>query len=233
MASSRVVMRRGAATLVSVSAGGAPPAHAPPAVADEDHDPRRLPRHAADTRLLREARRARRHGLDRSRPGRRRARGAAARDRSPRADPRAHRDPRAAAASAAEAAADQPAQRLPAHRYRRLHRAGRGRLLEHAPGNAVVRHRRADLGARPRSRASAPAAGRRAEGRDMADGHRPHAARQDAGIYGYGRIGSAVAGYGKAFGMDVSVWARPGSRERARADGHAVAPQQRGVLRRM
>jgi D-3-phosphoglycerate dehydrogenase / 2-oxoglutarate reductase len=43
------------------------------------------------------------------------------------------------------------------------------------------------------------------------------------GIYGYGRIGSTVAGYGKEFGMDVSVWARPGSRERARDDGHTVA----------
>src|ERR1700730_13320271 len=28
------------------------------------------------------------------------------------------------------------------------------------------------------------------------------------GIYGYGRIGSVVAGYGKAFGMNVLVWAR-------------------------
>lgn len=44
------------------------------------------------------------------------------------------------------------------------------------------------------------------------------------GIYGYGRIGSAVAGYGKAFGMHVSVWAREGSRERARSDGYTVAP---------
>lgn len=26
------------------------------------------------------------------------------------------------------------------------------------------------------------------------------------GIYGYGRIGAVVAGYGKAFGMDVLVW---------------------------
>ena len=46
------------------------------------------------------------------------------------------------------------------------------------------------------------------------------------GIYGYGRIGSTVAGYGKAFGMTVSVWARPDSRERARGDGHAVAPSK-------
>ncbi len=43
------------------------------------------------------------------------------------------------------------------------------------------------------------------------------------GIYGYGRIGKVVAGYGKAFGMDVLVWAGEASRERARADGVAVA----------
>jgi D-3-phosphoglycerate dehydrogenase len=44
------------------------------------------------------------------------------------------------------------------------------------------------------------------------------------GIYGYGRIGSEIAGYGKAFGMKVLVWARDASRARARADGHATAP---------
>jgi len=38
------------------------------------------------------------------------------------------------------------------------------------------------------------------------------------GIYGYGRIGAVVAGYGLAFGMDVLVWSRPESLERARAD---------------
>jgi D-3-phosphoglycerate dehydrogenase len=43
------------------------------------------------------------------------------------------------------------------------------------------------------------------------------------GIYGYGRIGGAVAGYGKAFGMDVLVWAREASLKAARADGYAVA----------
>jgi D-3-phosphoglycerate dehydrogenase / 2-oxoglutarate reductase len=42
------------------------------------------------------------------------------------------------------------------------------------------------------------------------------------GIYGYGRIGSTVAGYGKAFGMNVQVWARPETREAARKDGYAV-----------
>jgi len=43
------------------------------------------------------------------------------------------------------------------------------------------------------------------------------------GIYGYGRIGSVVAGYGKAFGMNISVWARQDSLERARSAGYTVA----------
>ena len=43
------------------------------------------------------------------------------------------------------------------------------------------------------------------------------------GIYGYGRIGSVVAGYGKAFGMNVVVWAREGSLRRAQSNGYAVA----------
>jgi D-3-phosphoglycerate dehydrogenase len=44
------------------------------------------------------------------------------------------------------------------------------------------------------------------------------------GIYGYGRLGSAVANDGKAFGMNVLVWAREASLVKARADGYAVAP---------
>ncbi len=43
------------------------------------------------------------------------------------------------------------------------------------------------------------------------------------GIYGYGRIGAVVAGYARAFGCDVVVWAREASRERARADGYRIA----------
>ena len=43
------------------------------------------------------------------------------------------------------------------------------------------------------------------------------------GIFGYGRIGSVVAGYGRAFGMNVTVWAREASLAKARADGHATA----------
>jgi D-3-phosphoglycerate dehydrogenase len=43
------------------------------------------------------------------------------------------------------------------------------------------------------------------------------------GVYGYGRIGAVVAGYGKAFGMNVLVWAREKALEKARADGYATA----------
>jgi D-3-phosphoglycerate dehydrogenase / 2-oxoglutarate reductase len=46
------------------------------------------------------------------------------------------------------------------------------------------------------------------------------------GIFGYGRIGGAVAGVGKAFGRNVLVWAREASRERARADGYDSAPSK-------
>jgi D-3-phosphoglycerate dehydrogenase / 2-oxoglutarate reductase len=46
------------------------------------------------------------------------------------------------------------------------------------------------------------------------------------GIYGYGKIGSIVAGYGRAFGMRVIAWGREGSRERALADGYEFAPSQ-------
>lgn len=43
------------------------------------------------------------------------------------------------------------------------------------------------------------------------------------GIYGYGRIGAVVAGYGKAFGMKVLVWAREPAMAKARANGYATA----------
>ena len=43
------------------------------------------------------------------------------------------------------------------------------------------------------------------------------------GIYGYGRIGAVVAGYGKAFGMKVLIWGRDSTIERAKADGYSVA----------
>ncbi len=46
------------------------------------------------------------------------------------------------------------------------------------------------------------------------------------GIWGYGRVGQIVAGYGRAFGMQVLVWGSAESMARARADGHATAHSQ-------
>lgn len=43
------------------------------------------------------------------------------------------------------------------------------------------------------------------------------------GIWGYGRIGQAVAAYGEAFGMHVVWWASETGRAKASADGKAVA----------
>lgn len=52
------------------------------------------------------------------------------------------------------------------------------------------------------------------------------------GIYGYGRIGKVVAGYGKAFGMNILVWAREASREKARADGYETAASKEDFFER-
>ena len=43
------------------------------------------------------------------------------------------------------------------------------------------------------------------------------------GIWGYGRIGQLVAGYGRAFGMQVCIWGSDASRQRAIADGYVAA----------
>ena len=44
------------------------------------------------------------------------------------------------------------------------------------------------------------------------------------GIWGYGRIGQRVAGYGRAFGMQVLVWGSESAREKAQSDGFIAAP---------
>ena len=44
------------------------------------------------------------------------------------------------------------------------------------------------------------------------------------GVWGYGKIGRIVAGYGRAFGMEVTVWGSEDSRQRALADGYGTAP---------
>jgi len=46
------------------------------------------------------------------------------------------------------------------------------------------------------------------------------------GLWGYGRVGQLVAGYGRAFGMTVQVWGSEASREQARADGCLAAPSR-------
>lgn len=43
------------------------------------------------------------------------------------------------------------------------------------------------------------------------------------GIWGYGRIGQLIAGYGRAFGMNVRIWGREASRAKALEDGYQVA----------
>jgi D-3-phosphoglycerate dehydrogenase len=42
-------------------------------------------------------------------------------------------------------------------------------------------------------------------------------------IWGYGKIGRLLAGYGKAFGMQVVIWGSEASRAAAVADGYAMA----------
>jgi D-3-phosphoglycerate dehydrogenase len=43
------------------------------------------------------------------------------------------------------------------------------------------------------------------------------------GILGYGKIGAVVAGYGRAFGMNVLAWGRETTLEKAKADGYTPA----------
>ncbi len=43
------------------------------------------------------------------------------------------------------------------------------------------------------------------------------------GIWGYGKIGQLVAGYGRAFGMRVQIWGREASRDKAVQDGFEAA----------
>jgi D-3-phosphoglycerate dehydrogenase len=50
------------------------------------------------------------------------------------------------------------------------------------------------------------------------------------GIWGYGKIGQLVAGYGKAFGMKVLVWGSQGARERAASDGLQAATSREDLF---
>jgi D-3-phosphoglycerate dehydrogenase / 2-oxoglutarate reductase len=53
---------------------------------------------------------------------------------------------------------------------------------------------------------------------------------QTLGIWGYGKIGRLVAGYGKAFGMNVLIWGREHSLEAAKADGYDVAASREALF---
>ena len=62
-------------------------------------------------------------------------------------------------------------------------------------------------------------------------GHSLHG--RTLGIAGYGKIGSVVAGYGKAFGMKVLVWGdRPESSRRAQEDGYEVVADRQEFFSR-
>lgn len=49
-------------------------------------------------------------------------------------------------------------------------------------------------------------------------------------IWSYGKIGRMVAGYGKAFGMQVLVWGSEASRAAAMADGFVAAPSRQALF---
>src|SRR5450631_3485215 len=50
------------------------------------------------------------------------------------------------------------------------------------------------------------------------------------GIFGYGRIGRAVADYGRAFGMHVLFWARKATMVQTRAEGFATATSKQAFF---
>jgi D-3-phosphoglycerate dehydrogenase len=50
------------------------------------------------------------------------------------------------------------------------------------------------------------------------------------GVFGYGRIGSAVAGYGRTFGMKVLVWGRESTLAKASADGYPLAASKQQLF---
>ena len=50
------------------------------------------------------------------------------------------------------------------------------------------------------------------------------------GIWGYGKIGQLVAGYGRAFGMRVQVWGSPEARAKAVEDGLLAASSREALF---
>lgn len=52
------------------------------------------------------------------------------------------------------------------------------------------------------------------------------------GVWGYGKVGQLVAGYGKAFGMEVLVWGSEASCQQAQADGFSAALDRQDLFTR-
>lgn len=50
------------------------------------------------------------------------------------------------------------------------------------------------------------------------------------GIWGYGKIGKVLSGYGRAFGMNVLVWSREPSLAQARADGYQTVSSKQALF---
>lgn len=50
------------------------------------------------------------------------------------------------------------------------------------------------------------------------------------GIYGFGRLGSMVARIGVAFGMELLIWGRQGSLDRAKAEGFPIAASKQALF---
>ena len=161
-----------------------------------------------------------------------RARRAPAGLRRARPDPRAHRDPRAAARAPARPAPDQPAQRLPAHRRRSVHAPRHHRLLEPARRLAVLLDRGAHMGFGARGDAADPAAGGVVQGGRVAGGRRPLADRQDARPLrlrpdreGRRRLRRRVRHAGAGVGARRSRWSgRAPTASRWRRAGRASSP---------
>jgi D-3-phosphoglycerate dehydrogenase len=53
---------------------------------------------------------------------------------------------------------------------------------------------------------------------------------QTLGIWGYGKIGQMIAGYGRAFGMKILVWGREHSRKQSLEDGFEFADSQQALF---
>ena len=148
-----------------------------------------------------------------------------------RLDPRAYANRSGIARTPRSAAAHQPAQRLSPHRHRRLY-ASRGHRIVRAACRKPFLYAAAELtwGLIIAAMRQIPQQMCTLRGGTWQIGVGDGLRGKTLGIYGYGRIGQTVAGYGKAFGMNVQVWAREASLQRASKDGYAAAQTKRAFF---